>query len=160
MVELKRILDKGDVMKYKFILTSIFLLFAISAVSFAQEAETKLKTTSVFIMPLARDVQNYNFSLDRERLRLVSMFSSLGFNVIEDETTWEKISKFDYDLANLSKKMLAKLSDAVNVDLIVYKNLNRIRVYDCNKKSFVNFEMNLPYTSSQYVAQRLKQIGY
>ena len=146
-------------MKYKSILTSILLL-TIAAVSFAQNTETNSKTTSVFIMPLVRDVQNYNFSTDRERLRLVSMFSSLGFNVVDGETTWEKISKFDYDLANLSKKMLAKLSDAVDVDLIVYKNLNRIRVYDCNKKSFVNFEMNQPYTSSQFVAQRLKQIGY
>lgn len=147
-------------MKYKSILTSILLLLIISAVSFAQEAEIKLKTTSVFIMPLTSHIENYNFSLDRERLRLVSMFSSLGFNVIEDEATWDKISKFDYDLANLSKKMLDKLSDVVNVDLIVYKNLNRIRVYDCNKKSFVNFEMKQPYTSSQYVAQKLKQIGY
>ncbi|MFA5804795.1 MAG: hypothetical protein WC879_09120 [Melioribacteraceae bacterium] len=147
-------------MKYKSILLSILLLLTISTVSFSQEAETNSKTTSVFIMPLTRDVQNYNFSLDRERLRLVSMFSSLGFNVVEDATTWDKITKFDYDLANLSKKMLNKLSDAVDVDLIVYKNLDRIRVYDCNKKSFVNFEMKQPYTSSQYVAQRLKQIGY
>ena len=147
-------------MKYKSILISILLLLTVSIASFAQNAETNSKTTSVFIMPLTRYIANYNFSLDRERLRLVSMFSSLGFNVVEDEATWGQISKFDYDLANLSTKMLIKLSDAVNVDLIVYKNLNRIRVYDCNKKSFVNFEMNQPYTSSQYVAQKLKQIGY
>ena len=49
------------------------------------------------------------------------MFESLGFNVVQDETTWDKITKFDYDLANLSTKMLNKLSDAVDVDLIVYK---------------------------------------
>ncbi len=147
-------------MKYKSILTSILLFLTVSIASFAQNAETNSKTTSVFIMPLTRHIENYDFSLDRERLRLVSMFSSLGFNVVEDEAAWDKISKFDYDLANLSTKMLIKLSNAVNVDLIVYKNLNRIRVYDCNKKSFVNFEMNQPYTSSQYVAQKLKQIGY
>ena len=146
-------------MKYKSLLPSILLLLIITVISFAQEAETNSKTTSVFIMPL-RQIENYNFSLDKERLRLVSMFGSLGFTVVEDETAWDKITKFDYDLANLSKKMLSKLSDSVDVDLIVYKNLNRIRVYDCNKKSFVNFEMNQPYTSSQYVAQRLKKIGY
>ncbi len=146
-------------MKTKSVFFSTMFLILFVSISFAQETTTDTKPTSVFIMPL-RPAENYNFILDKERLRLVSMFESLGFNVVQDETTWDKITKFDYDLANLSTKMLNKLSDAVDVDLIVYKNLKHIRVFDYKKKSFVNFEMRQPYTLSQYVAQKLKQLGY
>lgn len=119
-------------MKTKSVFFSTMFLILFVSISFAQETTIDTKPTSVFIMPL-RPVENYNFILDKERLRLVSMFESLGFNVVQDETTWDKITKFDYDLANLSTKMLNKLSDAVDVDLIVYKNLKHIRVFDYKK---------------------------
>ena len=147
-------------MKFKSIFISILLFASISSFSFAQEAEANSKSTKVFIMPLTSHVENYNFSLDRERLRLVSMFSSLGFDVIDNESTWENVSELDYDLVNLSEEMLNNLSEVVDADVIVYRVLNNIRVFDCNKKSFVNFDMDLPYTNSQFVAYKLKQAGY
>jgi len=145
-------------MKFKSIFISILLLTSISSLSFAQDSDTK--STKVFVMPLTSHVENYNFSMDRERLRLVSMLASLGFDVIDNQSTWENISEMDYDLANLSEEMLNKLSGVIKTDIIVYRVLNNIRVYDCNKKSLVNFEMDLPYTSSQFVAYQLKQVGY
>lgn len=138
--------------KYIFVL---ILLIIISQGCTTSEKLNTHKATSVIIMPIMPR-ENYPFKYDQDRKILVWNFQSHGFNVIEDESVWQKIIDTGLDLTKLQNADIVKISNLVNADLIISSNGKK--VYDSNKKIFI-IDSN-SYQPTQDLALYLKSRGY
>lgn len=136
----------------------LFILFLIAFDIFPQKSDGK-KSYSVVIMPFD-DYQEYPYNLDYIRQSLIIGFQQKGFNVIDQDSVWEIILDRDLRMTNLSTSDVEKISDDINVDLIVYGRSSNystfrqegvytgkiidkpilVRVYDHKKREIVLFE--------------------
>lgn len=144
----------------KSLLKLIFLLtlFVLTINLFSQENKKKIPS-SVVIMPFD-DLQEYPYNLDYIRQSLIIGFQQKGFNVIEQDSIWQIILDRDLRMTNLNTSDVEKISNDINVDLIVYGRASNystfrqegfytakvvdkpilVRVFDTKKKEIVVFE--------------------
>lgn len=151
-------------MKTHSVLFLLFLsLFSFELIfpTFAQE-KSKRKKTSVIVMPfyINYNINFYPFWTDQIREALIIGLYRRGFDVVEDDSSWSNVFKFDYQLANLSTEMADSISTSLGVDLIVFGWLSNsakvrnggfysflyspnpilIKVFDSKKKSIILYE--------------------
>lgn len=137
----------------------LFFLLLISASFNLAQDNSNLRLTSVVIMPFD-DLQEYPYNLDQVYQSLLIGFTQKGFNVVVQDSVWEIILDRDLRLTNLTTYDIEKISNDINVDLIVFgradnystfrqsgfyssKMVNKpilIRVFDTKKKEIILFE--------------------
>ena len=120
---------------------AIAIILQFSCYSSNELQTVQQKTTSVLIMPIINSNGIY-FRDDQVWHRLVWSLQSNGFNVINDESVWNKMIDAGYELSQLTDAQVLEISKMIKVDLIIFKNsrLGVSKVFDCNKGEFVVYE--------------------
>lgn len=101
-----------------------FLLYFFSLIMINAQIDTsKTKMLSVVIMPFLDD-QNYPYNMDLIRESFIRAFYQKGFSVVLDDSTWSIILEQNVNPAKFLKDDALLLSESINVDLIVYGQIN------------------------------------
>lgn len=133
----------------------LIVLFSVNFYSCSSINEISKKNTKVIIMPIMPR-ENYPFKYDQDRKILAWDFQSQGFNVVEDDSIWSKITEPGLDLTKLQNADIYRIASFINVDLIIANN--GTKVFDCKKKTFI-IDSN-SYQRGRDLAMYLKSRGY
>ena len=92
-------------------------------------------------MPLMNNNGVY-FRDDQIWHKLVWSFKSNGFNVVNNDSVWNTLVNYGYDLSRLTDTQAMEISKTLNVDLIVFRGINYsvLKVFDSNKQEFVVYD--------------------
>ncbi|MEG8947649.1 hypothetical protein [Rosettibacter firmus] len=140
------------------IICLVFLFIQLSNL-FSQSDLQPAKASTVLIMPFIQN-EKYPYASDEIRFSLITGFLQKGYHVIEDDSTWSKLLKLNYNLANISTEIADTISNYVNSDLIVFGNAENIinlresspsnrqliykpvliKVFDTRSKSIIYYE--------------------
>jgi hypothetical protein len=127
--------------KYLMILLLAPVIISFTFCSSSNELNLNKKITSVIIMPLMNNNGVY-FRDDQIWHKLVWSFKSNGFNVVNNDSVWNTLVNYGYDLSRLTDTQAMEISKTLNVDLIVFRGINYsvLKVFDSNKKEFVVYD--------------------
>jgi hypothetical protein len=138
----------GDVMKTRdkliliiVLLSTGILLFIFNSCSSSQELTAGKKAITVLIMPITKNGGVY-FRDDEVWHNLVWSFESNGFNVVNNDSAWNRLVDDGYDLTWLTNAEILRISNNYNVGLIISRNAptGTLGVFDCKEKKYVVYD--------------------